>query len=43
MNHQECIFKKYLIRYSVDKVLADKDLYRYKKTKSNRPKHSKRG
>ena len=33
MNHQECIFKKYLTSCSVDKVFADKDLAGIRKQK----------
>ena len=33
MNHQECIFKKYLTSCSVDKVFADRDLTGIRKQK----------
>ena len=33
MNHQKCIFKKYLTSCSVDKVFADKDLTDIRKQK----------
>ena len=33
MNHQECVFKKYLTSCSVDKVFADRDLTGIRKQK----------